>query len=212
MLPGFRTQGLLLEEQEASVDQLNKLGEVVQLALLASIPASLDNPTYVVQNDQFVSPATFMVANREEETMTGDCGNHLLGEERQQCAADGGEVEIMDLEQEVELERLPSAHEFAAAEDDDVVCDKKSGAGLESREGSLALGEAEILRLVAYNRLKSLLEDGPELDTKGAVQRRHADLEPIDNHCALCADIDAVNEFYRLRVVYAEVCAEGLLV
>lgn len=150
-----------------------------------------------------------MVADGVEETMTGDRRDQLLSEERKEYAADGGKVEVVDLEQEVELEWLTSAHQFATAEDYDVVCDEEDRAALERRERGFALDEAEVLRLVAGNGLKSLLEDRPELDTKGAVQRRNANLNPIDTHCILCAGATLVDEMYVLRAVFAECCAEA---
>lgn len=69
-----RTQGLLLEEKEASVNQLDELGKVVELLRLA-VPAVSDSGTYVVQNDQLVCPSTVVVANGVEETVTNDRGD-----------------------------------------------------------------------------------------------------------------------------------------
>ena len=138
-----------------------------------------------------------MVANGVEETVTNDRGNQLLSKERQEYAADGSKVEVVDLEQEVELEWLTATHQLATAEDDDVVCDEEGRAALECRERSLARHEAEILRLVASNRLESLLEDRPQRDTEGAIQRRDAHLKPIETHCVLCARIDAGEQALR---------------
>ena len=132
-----------------------------------------------------------MVADGVEETVTGDRGDQLLSEEREKYAADGGKVEVVNLEQEVELEGLTSAHQLATAENDDVVCDEEGRAALECRERSLALHEAEILGLVSRDRLESLLEDRPQLDTEGAVQRRDANLKPVQTHYVLCGRFDA---------------------
>ena len=41
-----------------------------------------------------------------------------------------------------------------------------------------------VLRFVAGNGLKGLLEDGPEVQAKGVVERRRAVLDPFgDTHC-----------------------------
>lgn len=153
-----------------------------------------------------------MVADGKEETVTGDRGDQLLSEECQKYAADGGKVEVVDLEQEVELEWLTSSHQLATTEDDDVVCDEEGRARLERRERGFALHEAEVLRLVANDGLESLLEDGPQRDTEGAVQRRNADLKPIQTHCVLCGRDDAGDQVPMCSaLVYADGCAEGIL-
>src|SRR5690242_21677445 len=121
-----------------------------------------------------------MIADRIEETVTDDRGNQLLSEERKEYAADGGKVKVVDLEQEVELERLAATHQLATAKDDDIVCNEEGCAALECGEGRFAGDEAEILGLVSSDGLESLLEDGPQRDTEGAVQRRDAHLEPIE--------------------------------
>ena len=110
-----------------------------------------------------------MIADGVEETVTGNSRYQLLSEEREEDTADGSEVEVMDLEQKVELKRLTSAHQFATAKDDDVVCDEKGRTALECRERGFALYKAEILWFVASNGLKSLLEDRPQRDSKGTV-------------------------------------------
>lgn len=166
---GLRTQGLLLKEEEAGVDQLEEFGQVVELLKLANFLAISDVCTYVVQNNQLVRPATVVVADGVEKTVTGDGGDELLSEERQEYAADGSKVKVVDLEQEVELEGLTPAHQLATAKDDNVVCDEEGRAALEGRERSLALHEAEILGLVASDGLECLLEDRPQLDAEGAV-------------------------------------------
>jgi hypothetical protein len=145
LITSRRTQWLLLEEQEAGVDQLDKLGEVVQ----------------VVENNQFVRPATLVVADGKEKALANYNGKQLLNEERQQYTADGGEIEVVHLEQKVQLERLAVAHQLAAAKDYNVVCEKCDGACFERGERCLAGHEAEVVRFVADNWLKYGFEDGP---------------------------------------------------
>jgi hypothetical protein len=162
------TQWLLLQEQEAGVNELDELGEVVE----------------VVENDQLVGPATLMAADCEEQTLSRYRGDQLLGEQRQEYAADGGEVEIVHLEQEVELEWLTLAHQLPPAEDYNVVCEKRNSARLERGEGCLAGNEAEVLRFIAGNWLESCFENRPQLEAEGAVERGDAIVdEGWETHC-----------------------------
>jgi hypothetical protein len=158
---GVHTQRLLLQEQEARVDQLEELGEVVELRMLASSPTTSCVSTYVVKDDQLVRPSTLVVANSEEKPLPRENGDQLLREERKESPADGREVKVVHLEQEVELERLPLAHKLPTAEDYDVVGDKRHYADLEGRKRCLSLYEAEVLWLVPGDGLEALFEDGP---------------------------------------------------
>jgi hypothetical protein len=142
---GAPTQRLLLQEQEARVDELKELGEVVE----------------VVEDNQLVGPATLVVANGEEKALPGNYRNQLFREQGEEGAADGGEVKVVHLEQKVELERLPIAHKLAPAKDCNVVYDERSDADFEGGERRLSLDEAEVLGLVACNGLEALLKDRP---------------------------------------------------
>lgn len=139
------TQGLLLEEKEAGVDEFEKFGEVVE----------------IVEDDQLVGPSTLMVANGEEKTLAGNNWEQLLDKERQEYAADCCEVEVVHLEQKAELEWRAFAHQLAATENDNVVCEQGDGTLLQRRHGRLAGNEAEVLRLVADDGLKGGFKDGP---------------------------------------------------
>jgi hypothetical protein len=155
------TKGLLLEEQEAGVNQLEELGEVVE----------------VVEDNELVGPSTGVVANCKEKTLAGNRGDDLLGKEGKKYAADCCEVEVVHLEQEVQLEGLAAAHELSSTEDYNVVCQKRDDADLESGQGGLAGDEAEVLRLVANNGLEDSLEDGPQLEAKWPVERGDAEVD-----------------------------------
>jgi hypothetical protein len=152
------TQRLLLEEQEASINQLHKLGQVVE----------------VVENNQLICPPALVLANGKKQPLPRDNGNQLLREEHQQYPTDSGQVEVVELEQEVQLERLALAHQFPPTEDYNVVCEEGDGGGLERGHGRLAGLEAEVLRLVADNGLERSFEEGPQLEAKGAVERGDA--------------------------------------
>lgn len=165
---GLRTERLLLEEQEAGVNQLNELGEVVE----------------VVENNQLVSPATLVVANSEEKALPRDRGNELLRKQSKQYAANRREVKVVHLEQEVQLEGLAVAHKLPSTEDYNVVCEKCDGARLERRQGRLAGDEAEVLGFVADDWLEGCFEDGPQLEAEWAVERWNAIVDPSwKTHC-----------------------------
>jgi hypothetical protein len=142
---GRHTQRLLLQEKEARVDQFKELCEVVE----------------VVENDQLVGPSTLVVANGEEKALPGNRGDQLFRKQSKESPANGREVEVVHLEQEVELEGLATAHQLPAAEYHRVVDDERDDADLEGRERCLSLYESEVLGLVASNGLEALLEDGP---------------------------------------------------
>lgn len=75
-------EGLLLEEEEARVEELEVLCQVVE----------------VVEDNQGLGPAAIDIADGEEDALADDGGQELLNEESQEDAADGGEVEVVDKE------------------------------------------------------------------------------------------------------------------
>jgi len=116
------TQWLLLEEKEHGVNEFEVLGKVVELVQSVSAGSSLARrSTYVVQNNKFVGPTAIVGANSVEDTISGDLWNQLLKEKNQKSTRDGSQHEVVDLEDEVELERRPFSHQFPTTEDDDVV-------------------------------------------------------------------------------------------
>ena len=120
-----------------------------------------------------------MIADGEEQALAGDRGNQLLCEQGKQYSADGCEVEVVQFEEKAQFERLALAHQLPAAEDYNVVCDERNSARLECGERCLARDEAEVLRLVADNGLKGLLENRPELQAERPIERRRAELDPV---------------------------------
>lgn len=87
------------------------------------IPFASGLATHVVQNDHGLRPTTIAVTNGVEDTIVVELRNKLLNEENQKDAADGGQVEIVDEEERLELERLAIAHQLATTKDDHVVDD-----------------------------------------------------------------------------------------
>lgn len=114
-----------------------------------------------------------------EDAVAHELRDQLLQEQHQQNSADGRQVEVVDLEQAIELQRGVVLHDLAASEYKDVVRDEHDGAGLQGRQGCLALVEAEVLRLVALDRLEGLFENRPQLNTERPIEGRRADLDPV---------------------------------
>lgn len=81
-------QFLALEDQKHGVEQLEVLGQVVQ----------------VVQGDE-LGGKRFPRADCPEQTVLGDHGHQLLDEQQQQDQRNGGQQQVVQLEQKVELHR-----------------------------------------------------------------------------------------------------------
>jgi len=96
-----------------------------------------------------------------EDAATRNDGQKLLNEESQENGADGSQVEVVDQEQRLQLERLAVAHQLATAKDDGVVNDNEDARLLNRRHGRLAGHEAEDLRGVSDDGLEGLAEDWP---------------------------------------------------
>ena len=90
-----------------------------------------------------------------------DRGNELFEVKRQKHTRDDGEVEVVNLEKTIQLQRRPIAHDLATAKDDDVVGDEHGGRLLVCRHWRFARHEAEVLRPVALDGDKGAFEDRP---------------------------------------------------
>lgn len=117
--------------------------------------------TYVVEDNQRLSPAAIVVADGKEDTLADNGRQKLLNEESQEEAADGGQVEVVDEEERLELERLAVAHQLSTAKDDEVIDDDEDGRRLQSGHGSLERHELEVIGRVANNGREELVKDGP---------------------------------------------------
>lgn len=116
---------------------------------------------YIVNDNEGLSPSTIVVTNSVEDTVSPDRGQQLFNEQRQQSSADQGQVEVVDHEQCVELERRTALHDFATSEDNDIVGNEHDTGRLDGREGGLAADELELARGIAHDILERLVEDGP---------------------------------------------------
>lgn len=162
-------QRLLLEEQENGVDQFEVFGQVVELGPCQSSMSHfhisyhirLKCTTYIVDDNEGLGPSTFVVADSEEDTVSPDCRQQLLDEKGQQSTADNGQVEIVNHEQCVELERRTALHDLPASEDNNIVGDEHDRSILHGGHGGYTTGELELTRRISHHILKSLVEDGP---------------------------------------------------
>lgn len=114
--------------------------------------------------------------------MPPDRGQQLLNEQSQQSSADQGQVEVVDHEQCVELERRTVLHELATSEDDDIVGHEHDTRRLDGREGGHTAAELELAGGIAHDILERLVEDGPELDAKRPINRRTVVLQELERH------------------------------
>lgn len=102
-----------------------------------------------------------MVTDGVEDTIVVELGDELLDEEDQKKTADGGQVEVVNKKERLELERLPVAHQLATTKDDNVVDDNKNGCRLEGRHRCLEGYEIELLGRISSHSLPRLAKDGP---------------------------------------------------
>ena len=77
--------------------------------------------TYVIKNEEVISPTTSVFANSKKQAMSCDGGYQLLEEESQQNEADDCQAQIMRFEKTIKLIRGPIAHEFAPPKYNNVV-------------------------------------------------------------------------------------------
>ena len=83
--------------------------------------------TYVIEDNERLSPATIHVADCVEDAAANNGGEELLNEESEETGADHGQEKVVDQEEALELEGLAVAHNLAATEDDNVVDDDEDG-------------------------------------------------------------------------------------
>ena len=156
-----RTQRLFLEEEEACVDEFEVFCEIVELRWVRFCFSHIVSASYIVQNDQFVSPATTVVADGIEDSIAHDSRDQLLEEEQEQGARDDGQVKVVDLEGAIELKSRATTHDLTAAKDDDAVQDQGDCHDGMSGHWCAPGHEAELLGLVAHDGLETSFEDGP---------------------------------------------------
>lgn len=111
------SKGLLLEDKEDSVDELDVLDVVVD---------------HVVGDETWGERGR--VADGPVETMFEVKRDNLLEHEKEEETRDGGEEEVVDLEQRSELVRWSRSHNLPSAKDNQEVCANGSHDGLVGAE------------------------------------------------------------------------------
>lgn len=102
-----------------------------------------------------------MIADGVEDTMADNGGQELLNKQSQEDGADGGQEEVVDHEQGVQLEGREVLHNLPATEDNDVVGDQHDRGLLEGGHRGHALSEVELAGGVSHDLFIGLVEDGP---------------------------------------------------
>ena len=116
---------------------------------------------YIVNDNEGLSPTTIVITDSVEDTVSPDRRQQLFNEQSQQSPADQSQVEVVDHEQCVELERRTALHDFATSKDNDIVGNEHDTGRLDGREGGLAADELELARGIAHDILERLVEDRP---------------------------------------------------
>lgn len=157
------SQWLLLQDKEDSVKEFEVLVEVVELVQLSvvGIYPYTHVETYIVQNNQGLSPATIVVADSIKDTMVVEGRNKLFKEENKQNSTHGCKDEVMDHEKSVEFESRKVLHYFPTTKDNSIVCDQGNGSFFESGHGRLSIHEAEIICRISDDGVESLVEVRP---------------------------------------------------
>lgn len=140
-----RTQRLLLEEEEDGVKELEIFGQVVE----------------IVEHNKGLRPTTIVIADGIKDALAHNSRQNLLDEKSQKDGGDGGQDEVVDKEQGLQLESLPLAHPLAATKNDNVVADDEDTRLLERGHGRDAGLKLELASRIADDGLPGLVEDGP---------------------------------------------------
>lgn len=112
---------LLLEHEEKCINQLEVLGKVVELRELDVEDDRARGQTHVVENDQLSSPATTVVANCMEDTLSDQSWKELFNEQNQQDTTDDSQVEVMDHKRTIQDKSLTVLHQLSPTKDYDIV-------------------------------------------------------------------------------------------
>jgi len=125
-------QGLLLQDQEDSIEEFIIFGHVIE----------------EIQNNQWLGPAA-SAADTIVQTTVPDSGDELLGEKDEQSRAECGQDEVVDHEQAIELVGWAVLHDLTTTEDEYIVPHNGDHGCLEGQHRSDALDELELFWVVA---------------------------------------------------------------
>ena len=128
--------------------------------------------TYVVQNDEGLSPTTTLVTDGVEHAVSDKSRQKLLNEEHQENTTDEGQDEVVDHEQGVQLESGQLLHDLTTTEDEHVVGNEHHGGLLQGGQRGHVLREGELAGRVAHDLLEAHIEQRPQVHTERAVEGR----------------------------------------
>lgn len=157
------SQGLLLQDKKDGVEEFEVLVEVVELAQLLVVgnyPCTRAM-TYIVQNNQGLSPSTIVVTDSIEDTMVVEGRNKLFHEENEQNSTHSCEDKVVDHEKGVEFEGWELLHNFPTTKDDSIVRNQGNGGFFKSGHGRLSVHEAEIVCRISDDGVEGLVEVWP---------------------------------------------------
>lgn len=129
--------------------------------------------TYVVQDDERLSPAAALITDSVEDSVSPESGHQLLNEQGQQDGADDSQEEVVDHEQSVELERRQLLHDFAATENENVVGNEHHGSLLQGGQRGHIRGESELAGGIPHDLLVGMVEERPQVHTEGPIEGRY---------------------------------------
>lgn len=106
-------------------------------------------------------------------------GDQLLDGQQQKCQGGNGQAQVVDLEQEVQLERrhVQGVEHKAAAEDHQVVHSNDSDRLPPVRQKRLIVDELELLGRITHHLLESGGEEWPQMEAKGALDCRKSKIK-----------------------------------
>ena len=134
--------------------------------------------THVIQHNKLIRPPTLLIANTKEQSTSCQRRDQLLQEQRQQHPTNHREVEVMNLEQPIQLERFPIAHQLPPAKDNRIVRQQRRRR-LRERAHRCAAGlEAPVLSRVALDQGEGIAEYRPEGHAEGTIDGGSAVDEP----------------------------------
>lgn len=157
-------QLLLSQEQEDGVEQLDKLGQVVE----------------IVKRDQSLGERLWRADGREQ-TVVVDDREDLLHHQQQQTQRDESQREVVQLENEVQLDWRADKllHEPLAAEDDHVVHCDDGHRVWEVGQGRDIWNKLKLVCSVAHDLAERLVENRPQVETEGVFWRRRGHLHEV---------------------------------
>jgi len=117
--------------------------------------------TYVVENNERLSPTTVVVTDSVENAVVPESGDQLLQEQDQQDTTDDSQDQVVDHEESVKLEGGEFLHDLTATENNHVVGNHHHRGLLKSGHGGHTLLELELAGRVSNDLFKGLIEDRP---------------------------------------------------